>query len=204
MCAHLPLQNSPLLLPGDKRKGCNTQLLHAIDQQKTCSKMINIWLENNLSFGTLPETKNLQATTTTNLLWVRENEEGKKEAKFAMPDLFQSKNTHQRENPGHQGNSWVLLPHKKPAAEYNLLLLRFINGSTSYFYEALCKWKYFSAERKCRMENHRSQDRRQKKKKVEIYTYRTATAIIIPKASFVCVPFSGLFALSTACFLCTT
>jgi len=44
MCAHLPLQNSPLLLPGDKSKGCNTQLLHAIDQHKTCRKMINIWL----------------------------------------------------------------------------------------------------------------------------------------------------------------
>jgi hypothetical protein len=73
MCAHLPLQNSPLLLPGDKNKGCNTQLLHAIDQHKTCRKMINIWLENNLSFGTLPETKKLQATTTTtNLLWGRE------------------------------------------------------------------------------------------------------------------------------------
>jgi hypothetical protein len=42
MCAHLLLQNSPLLLLGDKSKGCNTQLLHAIDQHKTCRKMINI------------------------------------------------------------------------------------------------------------------------------------------------------------------
>lgn len=133
-----------------------------------------------------------------------ENEEGKKEAKFAMPDLFQSKNTYQRENPGHQGNSSVLLPHKKPAAENNFFLLRSINGSPSCFYEPLCKWKCLLAERTCRMEDHRSQDRRQKKKKVELYTYRTATAIITPKASFVCVPFSGLFALSTACFLCTT
>jgi len=133
-----------------------------------------------------------------------ETEEGKKEAKFAMPDLFQSKNTYQRENPGHQGNSSVLLPHKKPAAENNLFLLRSINRSTSCFYEALCKWKCFSAERTRRMEDHRPQDRRQKKKKVEIYTYRTASVTIIPKASFVCVPFSGLFALSTSCFLCTT
>jgi len=121
-----------------------------------------------------------------------------------MPDLFQSKNTYQRENPGHQGNSSVLLPHKKPAAENNLFLLRSINRSTSCFYEALCKWKCFSAERTRRMEDHRPQDRRQKKKKVEIYTYRTASVTIIPKASFVCVPFSGLFALSTSCFLCTT
>jgi hypothetical protein len=75
MCAHLPLQNSPLLLPGDKSKGCNTQLLRAIDQHNTCRKMTNIWLENNISFGTLPETKKLQATTkttTTNLLWGRD------------------------------------------------------------------------------------------------------------------------------------
>jgi len=49
-----------------------------------------------------------------------------------------------------------------------------------YQYLALCKWK---AERTCRMEDHRSQDRRQKKKKVEIYTYRTATGSAIENAA---------------------
>ncbi len=149
--------------------------------------------------------KNSRQQQQQQIYYGGENEEGKMEAKFAMPDLFLSKITYERENPGHQGNSSVLLPHKKPDAENNLFLLRSINGSTSCFYEALCKWKCFSAERTCRMEDHRSQDRRQKKKKkVEIYTYRTAIAIIIPKANFVCVPFFGLFALSAACFLCTT
>ncbi len=33
------------------------------------------------------------------------------------------------------------------------------------------------------MENHRSQDRRQKKKKVEIYTYRTTTGSAIENAA---------------------
>ncbi len=33
------------------------------------------------------------------------------------------------------------------------------------------------------MEDHRSQDRRQKKKKVEIYTYRTATGSTIENAA---------------------
>jgi hypothetical protein len=48
-------------------------------------------------------------------------------------------------------------------------------------YLALCKWK---AKRTCRMEDHRSQDRRQKKKKkVEIYTYRTATGFAIENAA---------------------
>jgi hypothetical protein len=48
-------------------------------------------------------------------------------------------------------------------------------------YLALCKWK---AERTYRMEDHRSQDRRQKKKKkVEIYTYRTATGSDIENAA---------------------
>jgi len=42
-----------------------------------------------------------------------------------------------------------------------------------YQYLALCKWK---AERTCRMEDHRSQDRRQKKKKVKIYTIENAEA----------------------------
>ncbi len=48
-----------------------------------------------------------------------------------------------------------------------------------YQYLALCKWK---AERTCRMEDHRSQDRRQKKKKVKIYTYRTAIGSAIENA----------------------
>jgi len=48
-------------------------------------------------------------------------------------------------------------------------------------YLALCKWR---AEITCRMEDHRSQDRRQKKKKkVEIYTYRTATGSAIENAA---------------------
>jgi hypothetical protein len=48
-------------------------------------------------------------------------------------------------------------------------------------YLALCKWK---AERTCRMKDHRSQDRWQKKKKkVEIYTYRTATNSAIENAT---------------------
>jgi len=47
-------------------------------------------------------------------------------------------------------------------------------------YLALCKWK---AERTCRMEDHRSQDRRQKKKKVEIYIYRTTTGSAIENAA---------------------
>jgi hypothetical protein len=48
-------------------------------------------------------------------------------------------------------------------------------------YLALCKWR---AEITCRMEDHRSQDRRQKKKKkVEIYTYRTATGSTIENAA---------------------
>jgi hypothetical protein len=48
-------------------------------------------------------------------------------------------------------------------------------------YLALCKWK---AEITCRMEDHCSQDMRQKKKKkVEIYTYRTATGSAIENAA---------------------
>ncbi len=68
--------------------------------------------------------------------------------------------------------SSFLLPHKKPAAENNLFSLRSVNGITSCFYETLCKWKCFSAERACRMEDHRSQDRRQRRRWKYILTGR--------------------------------
>jgi hypothetical protein len=61
--------------------------------------------------------KNSRRQQQQQIYYGGENEEGKKEAKFTMPDLFQSKNTYQRENPGHQGNSSVVLPHKTPAGE---------------------------------------------------------------------------------------